>query len=138
MRLGRPTPRWRARRRSGGPRRPDALAARGLHHPGHLGQASPQPYDAVAAGDWAQWGPERAKRPKPARPVVVPIKITGDGRVRTLEIDLSAQPDYRGAMTQIKLLLPPGPGAARIHAVELNQSEARQPKSGLALCEANL
>jgi hypothetical protein len=78
-----------------------------------------QPYDELAAGDWAQWGPERAERPAPAAPVAVPLAIEGDGQVRTLEVDLSAHPGYRGGMTQIRLLLPPGPGSAQILAVEL-------------------
>ena len=85
-----------------------------------------QPYDRLDAGDWAQWGPERAKRPKPAPPVIVPFEIEGDGRVRNLEIDLSAHPKYGGSMTQIKLLLPSGPGTATIHAVELKPAARRQ------------
>ena len=82
------------------------------------------PYDELAAGDWAQWGPERAERPRPAPPVVVPLTIEGDGQVRTLEVDLSAQPNYRGGMTQVQLVLPPGPGSARILAVELKAGSA--------------
>jgi hypothetical protein len=84
-----------------------------------------QPYDELAAGDWAQWGPERDQRPKPAPPVAVPFKIIGDGRARTMEIDLTGQAAYRGGMTRVKLLLPPGPGSARIHAIELKAPAAR-------------
>jgi len=78
-----------------------------------------QPYDRLDAGDWAQWGAEKAGRPKPAPPVIVPFEIEGDGRVRDVEIHLSANPQYRGAMTQVRLRLPGGTGAATIHAVEL-------------------
>ncbi|MGK0218846.1 MAG: hypothetical protein ACI9HE_002342 [Planctomycetota bacterium] len=83
-----------------------------------------QPYDELAAGDWAQWGEERALRPKPGPPVVVPFTIVGDGQVRTLQIDLAGQPNYVGGMTQVKLLLPSGPGSARIFAVDLRASAA--------------
>ena len=80
-----------------------------------------QPYGKLAAGDWPQWGPERgadqAKRPKPAAAVVVPIKIIGDGQMRTVKVDLSAYPAYRGGMTQVRIQLPQGPGWARIRAV---------------------
>jgi len=82
-----------------------------------------QPYDRLDAGDWAQWGPEHGRRPKPAPPVVVDFEIEGDGRVRNLEIDLSANPKYRGAMTQIRLRFPGGPGSAMIHAVELKSAK---------------
>ena len=78
-----------------------------------------QPYDRLDAGDWAQWGPDKARRPKPAPPVVVPFEIDGDGGVRDMEIDLSGNPRCRGAMTQIKLRLPSGTGTATILAVEL-------------------
>jgi len=78
-----------------------------------------QPYDCLTAGDWAQWGPGRSKRPKPAPPLTFPFKIKGDGKVRNLEIDLASHSKYRGGMTQIKLLLPTGKGTATLHAVEL-------------------
>jgi len=83
-----------------------------------------QPYDELAAGDWAQWGDERAARPQPAPPVVVPLNIEGDGRMRTVEVDLTGLPNYRGGMTQVKLRLPPGPGTARILAVVLKAPTA--------------
>lgn len=78
-----------------------------------------QPYDDLAAGDWAQWGPEQAKRPKPAQPLVVPFAIRGDGTARDIEVDLSGHPEYRGGMTQIKLRLPGGEGSATLHALSL-------------------
>ena len=54
-----------------------------------------------------------------APPIVIPFDIQGDGRTRTLNIDLSGHSKYRDGMTQIKLRLPPGPGKARIHSVLL-------------------
>ncbi len=78
-----------------------------------------QPFDELAAGDWAQWGPERAKRPQPAKPVVVPFKIIGDGQLRTLEIELAGQLGYQGVMTQLSVQLPVGSGTVRIQAVVL-------------------
>ncbi|NQU49624.1 MAG: hypothetical protein HQ519_13320 [Planctomycetes bacterium] len=78
-----------------------------------------QPHDELAAGDWAQWGPERAKRPQPAAPIEIPFQIEGDGEVRDVEIDLSADPKYRGAMTQVKLLLPAETGTAILQSVAL-------------------
>lgn len=55
---------------------------------------------------------------------MVPLTIEGDGQVRTVEVDLSAQPNYRGGMTQVKLVLPPGPGSARILGLELRAGSA--------------
>ncbi len=83
------------------------------------------PYDELAASDWAQWGPEREERPKPASPVVVPFAIQGDGKVRALSIDLAGKLSYRGAMIGIRLLLPAGEGTANIHAIELKPPPAR-------------
>jgi hypothetical protein len=80
-----------------------------------------QPYDRLAAGDWAQWGPERDQRPKPAPAIEVPFQIQGDGVVRDLAIDLSKVEAYRGSMTQVKIRLPAGEGTAIIHAVELKR-----------------
>lgn len=79
-----------------------------------------QPYDELAAGDWAQWGPERAKRPKPAEPLRIPFKINGDSRIHTIKIDLSAHTQYRGGMTQIKLVLPKVEGHVHLEAVTLH------------------
>lgn len=79
-----------------------------------------QLYDDFAAGDWAQWGEERAERPKPARPIAIPFAINGDGKTRDIEIDLSAHPQYRGGFTQLKLLLPQSEGNVRLQAVTLN------------------
>jgi hypothetical protein len=78
-----------------------------------------QPYDELDAGDWAQWGPTRAKRPKPAPPIVLELPIEGDGKVRTFDLDLSREPKYRGPMTQIRFGLPVGKGTATIHSVAL-------------------
>lgn len=78
-----------------------------------------QPHDELDAGDWAQWGPERAKRPKPAPPIVFDFPIEGDGEVRSFDIDLSPDPRYHGPMTQIRLGLPAGKGTATIEAVAL-------------------
>jgi len=87
-----------------------------------------QPYDDFAAGDWAQWGDKRAKRPKPAPPVVVPVTIAGDGTVRNIEVDLSKHPAYRGGMTQVKLRLPGCEGSVTLHAVNLNAPAAREER----------
>lgn len=78
-------------------------------------------YDSLDAGDWAQWGPERDKRPEPAPAIVIPFKIEGDGKVRDLKIDLAASPEYRGAMTQVRIQIPAGKGTAEIHTVQLLQ-----------------
>jgi len=78
-----------------------------------------QPFDDLAAGDWAQWGPERGKRPKPAAPIAVSFPIQGDGQMREIEIDLASHPDYRGAMTEIRLLLPVGEGTVSLQSVAL-------------------
>ncbi len=43
-----------------------------------------------------------------------------------MEVGLTGQPSYRGGMTQVTVLLPPGPGTARIHAVELKTPAANQ------------
>ena len=75
-----------------------------------------QPYDELAAGDWPQWSKEQKKRPKPAAPVVVPVKIVGDGQMRTLKVDLSDYAAYKGGMTQVRMQLPQGPGWARVGA----------------------
>ena len=45
---------------------------------------------------------------------------------RGLEIDLSANPGYRGSMTQVKLCLPSGAGAATVYAVALERGDAEQ------------
>lgn len=82
-----------------------------------------QPYDSLAAGDWAQWGPEQAKRPAPAPPVEIPFPIEGDGHLRNIEIDLASHSKYRGAMTQIKILLPDGEGSAIIRSVNFNAAK---------------
>jgi len=84
-----------------------------------------QPHDDLDAGDWAQWGPTRAKRPKPARPIAIDFPIQGDGQLRTYDIDLSANPKYQGNMTQIRLQLPGGAGAATIHAVALKPAQGK-------------
>lgn len=84
-----------------------------------------QTYDDLAAGDWAQWGPGRAARPKPAPPLVMPFTIVGDGQVRTIEVDLSAHPEYRGGMTQVGLRLPRGEGSVTLHAMSLKAPPRR-------------
>ena len=78
-----------------------------------------QPYDALADGDWAQWGDERSKRPQPATPIVYDVALKGDGEMSDIEIDLTGNEKYVGAMTQIRILLPSGKGVAKVHAVEL-------------------
>jgi len=74
-----------------------------------------QPLDDVDARDWPAWG--ETKRPKPGLPGHVSFAVQGDGKARTLEIDLSAHKDYRGAMTQLLLLLPPAKGTAKIYSI---------------------
>jgi hypothetical protein len=74
-----------------------------------------QRFDSVDAGDWPAWGEN--KRPKSDPAIHIPFNIQGDGKTRTLEIDLSANKDYHGAMTRLLLLLPPGKGKMRIHSV---------------------
>jgi len=70
------------------------------------------PFCKQDAQDWANWG--NGPQP-PARPVVtVNFPINGDGKMRTYEIDMSASKQYRGAITQLRLLLPAGKGLARI------------------------
>lgn len=78
-----------------------------------------QPYDALADGDWAQWGDERSRRPQPAEPIVYDVAVKGDGEVRNIEVDLTGNEKYVGGMTQIRILLPSGKGIASVHAVEL-------------------
>jgi hypothetical protein len=78
-----------------------------------------QPYDGLAAGDWAQWGDERKKRPRPAPPVAVDFGIRGDGTVRTYRVDLAGKPGYSGGMTQVRIQLPSGEGRAALFALEL-------------------
>ena len=74
-----------------------------------------QPFDDVCAGDWPAWG--ESKRPRPTPAIHVPFAIEGDDKVRTLEINMSTHQDYRGAMTQLQLLLPPAEGTAKIYAI---------------------
>lgn len=74
-----------------------------------------QRFDAVDAGDWPQWGESRRPAPGPAGRV--PVAIKGDGKVRTLKIDLGGQKDYRGAMTQLCVLLPEEEGTVRVHSI---------------------
>ena len=78
-----------------------------------------KPYGPRDAGDWAQWGPQRENRPKPAEPIAFELPISGDGQVRTMKIDLSNHPAYRGAMTQVMIALPTGEGNAAIYEVKL-------------------
>ena len=83
-----------------------------LKSPAKTAAAAFLPFCPQDAKDWANWG----KGPKPpARPVVsVTFPINGDGKMRTYEIDMSANKQYRGAITQLRLLLPAGKGLARI------------------------
>jgi hypothetical protein len=74
-----------------------------------------QPFDDVDSGDWPAWG--ETKRPKPGPVGHVPFAVQGDGKVRTFEIDLSRHEDYRGAMTQLQLRLPPVEGTAKIYSI---------------------
>lgn len=85
----------------------------------HTARVELLPYDQLDAGDWAQWGPENKKRPKPAAPVAIDFPIQGDGVMRDMTINLADCPAYRGAMTQINLQLPQGTGQACIESVEL-------------------
>ena len=79
------------------------------------------PYDKVDAGDWPAWGETRRPRPGPAGHV--PFAIRGDGEVRTPEIDLSTHENYRGAMTQLTLILPPAKGIAKVYAVGFSRDD---------------
>jgi hypothetical protein len=67
---------------------------------------------------WLCWG-EGAARPtnSPISPVTLPI--VGDGKLRTYEADLSSSPGYRGSMIRLKLILPSGPGVARVRLIAL-------------------
>ena len=48
----------------------------------------------------------------------------GDGKIHTIDIDLARHPEYRGAMTQLRIELPAGEGSATIHTVELKKSQS--------------
>ena len=73
------------------------------------------PYDKIDAVDWPAWG--ATTRPPPGPGGQIPLAIAGDGAVRTYEIDLSAHEGYRGAMTQLRLHLPPAKGTVKIYSV---------------------
>jgi len=78
-----------------------------------------QPYDALADGDWAQWGEEHSKRPQPAKPIAYDIALQGDGEEYEIEVDLTGNKEYVGGFTQIRILLPSGKGTATFRIVEL-------------------
>lgn len=91
-------------------------------HPGFLDYAralskreeGPRLHEPIVEAILARLGDEEADQAE-----------DGDRQVRTLEVDLSTQPNYKGGMAQVKLLLPPSSGSARILAVDLRAPTAR-------------
>jgi len=82
-----------------------------------LGRIAIQPYELNDGKDWSQWGDNR--RPAPGPAIHVPFSIKGNGKVRTIEIDLSKAKKYKGLMTRLHILLPRAKGRARIYFVSL-------------------
>lgn len=74
------------------------------------------PYAPQDAQDWPNWGDGPKPPPRPA-PAVVNLPVIGDGKMRTYQADLSKSLRYRGAMTQLRLMLPGGKGVARVQSV---------------------
>ena len=75
-----------------------------------------QPLAPQDVQDWPNWG--NGPKPPP-RTAVAPVNVpvTGDDRMRTIEIDLAADKQYRGPMTQLRLHLPAGKGVVRVEYV---------------------
>jgi hypothetical protein len=81
---------------------------------------SVEPFGDQEARDWPQWG--EGSKPPP-RKLLGPLRlpIIGDGTYRNYTLDLSQLAGYQGAMTRLRLLLPPGTGKAKVRAVGLGK-----------------
>ena len=55
----------------------------------------------------------------------LPLQIVGDGKVRTIKVDLSKHPDYRDGMRQVRLSLLNAEGDMTLHAVSLEGPAGR-------------
>ncbi|MDO8302693.1 MAG: hypothetical protein Q7T18_05590 [Sedimentisphaerales bacterium] len=77
-----------------------------------------EPFTEQERRGWPCWGEGATK---PDKPHISPVKlpIVGDGKLRTYEADLSSSSGYRGSMIRLKLILPSGPGVARVRLIAL-------------------
>jgi hypothetical protein len=55
----------------------------------------------------------------PARPVHIPFSVTADGGMRTYRVPLSDNPEYKGAMKQLRIVFPAVDGTVRIRRIAL-------------------
>ena len=86
------------------------------------GHIALMPFEESDKKDWPQWGD--VKRPPRAPAIHVPFNMIGDGKVRSIEIDLCKADAYKGTMTQVQILLPKAKGSAKIYSIEFRSSGA--------------
>lgn len=84
-----------------------------------------RPFDRVHASHFAMG--KKTGRPKPAPAGRVSFDLRGDGRMHDVTVDLSKHKDYRGAMTQLMLILPRAKGTAKIHSIGFRSPQAGRP-----------
>lgn len=62
---------------------------------------------------------EKRSQFPPAEPVHIPFKVTADGKMRTYRVSLSDNPEYSGAMKQLRIVFPAIDGAVRVRRIAL-------------------
>ena len=90
-----------------------------------------QPFGLAERTDFPAWEPQDATRKKeneskrkdfpPAPAIVIPFSVQGDGKMHTYALKLSENPNYRGAMRQLRLNFPATDGSADVRRISLHR-----------------
>jgi len=88
-----------------------------------------QPCGPADQTDFPAWGDQdpaqketiarKHKEFPPAPAIGIPLDVHGDGTMRTLSVDLSENPNYRGGMKQLHLRFPATAGTVEVRRIEL-------------------
>ncbi|QHI68397.1 hypothetical protein [Tichowtungia aerotolerans] len=55
----------------------------------------------------------------PAKPAHIPFQVTADGEMRTYRVSLADNPEYKGAMKQLRIVFPVVDGTVRVRRISL-------------------